>query len=282
MNENETLHFSEGAYPWRFLGLTLGTTWLLWIAVTLLGGGVPRWVTSVLHYAGGALPLIVAVALLYRKHDAAFRRDYWRRIVDFRRIGPAWYAIIFLFAPVKSLLAALVDVALGGQGIAPEEIAHFAEQPLVIVPTLIFWLIFGPIPEEPGWRGYALDGLEARRSALVSSLSVGLVWALWHLPLFFIAGTWQAESVGLGTQRFWFFMFSIVLESTLYTWIYNNTRRSTLSAILFHFVGNAFGQLFALSAGAEVYNFALTILSVVLVVALWGPRTLVRERGAAP
>jgi hypothetical protein len=109
---------------------------------------------------------------------------------------------------------------------------------------------------------------------------IGVVWSLWHVPLFFIGGTYQAEQVGLGTQRFWFFLLTIVVESVLITWIYNNTNRSTLSAILFHFVGNSFGELFALSAQAEVYNFALGILAAVAVIVVWGPRTLAR-RGEA-
>jgi membrane protease YdiL (CAAX protease family) len=66
----------------------------------------------------------------------------------------------------------------------------------------------------------------------------------------------------------------MVVEAVLYTWIYNNTRRSTLSAILFHFVGNAFGELFALSEQAEVYNFGIGIVAVFMVVAIWGPETL--------
>jgi uncharacterized protein len=108
---------------------------------------------------------------------------------------------------------------------------------------------------------------------------LGTAWALWHLPLFFIQGTWQAQQVVFGTQRFWIFMLSIVLEAVLYTWIYNNTNRSTLSAILFHFVGNAFGQLFALSPGAEVINFILTIIAVVLVIKVWGASSLKHSKG---
>lgn len=76
---------------------------------------------------------------------------------------------------------------------------------------------------------------------------------------------------------------AIVIESILYTWITNNTGRSILSAILFHFVGNAFGQLFALSYRAEVYGQLLSIPAVVLVVAVWGARTLTRgEKAVQP
>jgi membrane protease YdiL (CAAX protease family) len=93
-----------------------------------------------------------------------------------------------------------------GSGIQPEALADLARQPLLIVPMFLFWLIFGPVPEEPGWRGYALDGLQARRSALPADLILGVVWALWHLPLHSMRGTWQADAVGFATQQFWFHM----------------------------------------------------------------------------
>ena len=111
---------------------------------------------------------------------------------------------------------------------------------------------------------------------------VGTVWAVWHLPLFFIEGTWQAEAVGLGTQRFWLYILAIVVESILYTWIYNNTNGSTLAAILFHFVGNAFGELFALSERAEVYSFILAVVAVALVIMIWKPGTLTGSEKSRP
>lgn len=62
-----------------------------------------------------------------------------------------------------------------------------------------FW--FGPLPEELGWRGFALDRLQRRTTALRASLILGTLWALWHLPLFYMPGTYQA-GLGAGTARF--------------------------------------------------------------------------------
>jgi len=271
---NAKTRISTKAHPWVFIGLTLGLTWTFEILAAVSGEFIPAWGVTALHYLGGLMPLVVAAGLTHLRHDRPFRRDFWRRIIDFRRISFGWYAVIFLYAPVKSGLAALVDVLLGGRGIEPEALTRLAEQPLLIMPTLFFWLLFGPVPEEPGWRGYALDGLQVRWGALWASLILGVVWSVWHLPLFFIEGTWQAEAVGLGTQRFWLYVLAIVVESVLYTWIYNSTNGSTLAAILFHFVGNAFGELLALSVRAETYSFVLAVVAVTLVIVICGPRAL--------
>jgi uncharacterized protein len=268
---------SQPLRPWLFLGVTLGLTWL----VEFLGAAsvpiAPAWAVTTLHYLGGAMPLLVILFLLFTRHDRAYRRDFWVRLTDPWRISWRWWGVVLLFVPLKSGLAALIDLALGGWGMAPEEITRLLAQPLTILPTLFFWLIFGPLPEEPGWRGYALDGLQAKYGALVSSLIVGTVWTLWHLPLFFIPGTWQAEVVVLGSVQFWLYMLALPIESVIYTWIFNHTRRSILAAVIFHFMTNSFGQLFALSSRAEVFNFALLVLSVVLVVLICGPKRLRRE-----
>jgi membrane protease YdiL (CAAX protease family) len=165
----------------------------------------------------------------------------------------------------------------------PPHRPRLAAQPQLILPMIVWWFFFGPAVEEPGWRGYALDGLQARSGGLVATLVVGVAWAAWHLPLYFLAGTWQAETVGFATPMFWLVMGNILVGSLFYTWIYNNTARSTLAAILFHFSGNAFGELFALSPRAELYHFALGAGFAVLILLFWRGRTLTERRwgGAA-
>ena len=262
-SKTQTQNTAHQTHSWLFLALTLVITWLLAFSAAGLQPIMPGIWISVLRYLGGAMPLLVTLLLLLTAEDAPARRDFWQRLIDVRRIRPIWWLVILLFIPLKSGLAALIDVLLGGWGMAPEALTEFLIKPLTILPTLLFWLIFGPLPEEPGWRGYALDGLQVRRSAWFASLAVGLVWAAWHLPLFFIEGTWQAETIGLGTQRFYLYMLSILLQSFLYTWLFNNTNRSILAAILFHFSTNAFGELVELSPRAEIINFVLLVLVVV-------------------
>jgi membrane protease YdiL (CAAX protease family) len=145
-----------------------------------------------------------------------------------------------------------------------------------ILPFAIFTLFFGPLPEELGWRGYALDRLQEKYGALVSSLILGIVWTLWHMPLFFIKGSYQ-NSLGWGTVAFWWYMSDKTFESILMTWIYNHNQRSTLSAVLFHFMINFVGELFALTERADFYQIVVWAMAAILVVLIWGPKTLARE-----
>ncbi len=225
--------------------LTLGWSTVCWAAVSLCGRAEHP-PSSLLFLLGGASPLIVAVALTSLRETRTTQRDFWIRVVDVRRIGWRWLCVALLFPPALLSLAILLDTVLGGvlpldaeqpQGWA---LALDADQPksfAAIMGVVFFTFWFGPLPEEIGWRGFALDRLQSRMSALTSSLLLGTIWALWHLPLFYVPGTYQYD-VGLGTIRFWLFLVHFLPLSVLMTWIYNSTRRSTLSAVLVHFSGN--------------------------------------------
>ena len=113
----------------------------------------------------------------------------------------------------------------------------------------------GPLQEEFGWRGYALDRLQARYSALIASILLGIIWASWHLPLFFIAGSAQ-QGIELS-----FYHVSLIGIAIIMTWFHNNTKASILTALLAHALINSISELFVFEGGGggAGYNyFALT------------------------
>lgn len=251
-------------------------SWLFWIIGILLVEADSTTPVLVFHYIGGAIPPLMAILLIYVRHTPEEWREYWQRVIGFKRIGAKWYAVIFLTAPVFAGLGALLDVITGEKGALPEAAARFASHPLAILPFAIFMLLFGPLPEELAWRGYALGQLQNRWNALASSLFLGAVWTVWHIPLFFIPGSYQ-HGLGLGTLEYWLFMADKIPLSILMTWVYNNNRRSTLSAVLFHFSVNFVGELFELTTRAELFSIMFWILTAIAVTVFWGPQNLVRK-----
>lgn len=265
--------------PWVYLAFVFLFSWAFTIPAALSGANLRESPLLMIAYAFAGLgPAVAAITLVYLTQDREGRRDYWRRMIDFRRIPRQWYAAIILLVPAQTALAAWLDWLLGGTGLKLELAARFLEQPLLILPYALFYLLFGPLPEEIGWRGYALDRLQIKRSALAASLILGAAWASWHVPQFFVPGTYQ-YGLGFGTPSFWIFMTGgTTVSAIFYTWFYNNTGRSTLSAILFHFMQNFTGELFELSGRAEFYNFILTIAAAILIVLIWGPKTLTTQK----
>ncbi len=258
----------------RFFGLTYAWTWLFWIPAALSGRAINQPPVPILIGLGGIGPTVAALVLLYRKKDEQARRDYWRRLVDVGRIGPRWYAVILLTVPFLTALAAWLDLILGGEGGHLEP--RFQSNLLALLPSAAFTLFFGPLPEELGWRGYALDRLQGRFSALTASLVLGVVWAAWHIPLFFVASSYQ-QGLGWGTVDFWRYLSNMSFVSVLMTWVYNHTRRSILSAVLFHFMINFTGELFGLTQRAEFFQLGFWLAATVVVVWGWGPQRLARK-----
>jgi hypothetical protein len=138
-------------------------------------------------------------------------------------------------------------------------------------------LILGPLSEEIGWRGYALERLQTKWNALVSSLIVGLVWGLWHLPLFFMMGTSQRElAIPFGG-----FLAGLMALSILFTWLHNNTHGSIWTAIFFHWIYTYPAQVLASGVTrSALYNWLESLpycLLALLVVIIWKPLNLIRE-----
>ena len=267
--------------PWIYVIATFAWTWLFWGVGIIRGFDMESAEGGIIGLLGVTGPMIMGVVFTYLTRDRAGRRDYWKRIVDFKRIPAKWYLVLFLFVPILNVLAALIDLLAGGGGAAWGEAArNVLSDPLSIIPSILFASLI-PFIEELGWRGYALDRFQEKKSALISSLILGIAWSLWHLPLFFVPGSYQA-SLGVGTWAFWLFVVGIVPLNVLFTWIYNNTRRSILAVILFHSMVNFTGELIALTERADTISIALWFVAAIGVTLIWGARTLTRKNTESP
>jgi membrane protease YdiL (CAAX protease family) len=98
-------------------------------------------------------------------------------------------------------------------------------------------LLGGPLEEELGWRGFALPRLQARLPALDASILLGIVWGAWHIPLYFVPGTGQSETLAGGADPGFTiggFVFWTTGLSVLFTWLFNQSSGSLLVAMLLH------------------------------------------------
>jgi membrane protease YdiL (CAAX protease family) len=172
--------------PWPFFVFVLCWSWLFWMPAAVLGISIQTTLGAVLGVLGLLGPMLGGIGFTCFMQGKEGWRDYWQRIIDFKRISGRWYLVIFLFVPVLMASAVYLDILSGGSvALFEKALAPFLSAPLSLVPFALAIFFAGPFPEEFGWRGYALDRLQAKWNALTSSLILGAVWALWHLPLFF-------------------------------------------------------------------------------------------------
>lgn len=213
-------------------------------------------------------PVIAASMLVYRERKSAGVTALLRRAFDYQRIqAKSWYLPILLLMPAVMLVSYGLMRVLR----LPLPSPHI---PVLAAPVLFLAFFVFALGEEVGWTGYATDPLLARWNALQASLLLGAVWAVWHAvplvqvhrPLAWIA--WWS----LGT----------VASRVLIVWLYTNTGRSVFAAILFHTMSNVSTFLFP-NFGSH-YDPRITgpilALVAVVVIVVWGPRTLARSSSA--
>lgn len=170
---------------------------------------------------GAFFPLIAALLVTWETDTTC---EFLHRALR-AKVGLRWY-LFALFAPTALMLVAIgLHIILGG--VAPT-FPHLRQWPLVVVNFVAVLFIGGPLGEEFGWRGLAWPLLQEKLRFLGSSVALGVVWALWHLPLF-----WLDDAPQNQIPFVLFFLMAIPL-STLFAWLFNKTGGSVLLVMLFH------------------------------------------------
>ncbi|TFF97080.1 MAG: CPBP family intramembrane metalloprotease [Promethearchaeota archaeon] len=261
--------------PWQYFIFTYIWSWSFWIPAVLLRKNVFDFPNFLLLGLGGLGPFIVSISLTYFKEDREVWRDFWKRVIDVRRIGFVWLAVAIFMAPLVCSLGIITGILFNGVFPSFETAVEYLSNPIGFIFYLFFVFIYGPLPEEFGWRGYALDRLQKKWNALYSSLILALLWALWHWPMFFMVGTYQSGEQSIGSLRFWIdYCLGITVNTILMTWVYNNTKRSILSAVLYHFMMNFTGEFLNLISLYHYYKVMWTTIIAVLVIILYKPQSL--------
>lgn len=245
--------------PLLYIPLVLVLTWTPWWLAVSTGRGMENLAVKVLLLAGLLAPAVVALAFILLSEEAEYHWDYWRRVIDPTLISRGSYRLIFLL-PVMITVIAMLGSFIFGESLSQFKIVPQVRAHLPSILVFIFYTFFiGPFPEELGWRGYWLDKLKDRMSGLRASLLIGLVWAVWHIPLFLVKG-YPLQAKTQDPLFLAFYFIDLFPKSVIFTYLFLKNRRSTLAAILFHFMINFTGQLFELRPLTEGLVAALYLL----------------------
>ena len=242
----------------KFFSLTFAITWICFITTGMLPpGSALRWPLLIL---GAFAPSTVAVYLTSRADGKAGARALLARLGDWRH-GIQWYVFALCFmAAIKFSVALIYRVSTGGWP------AFGPGYEISIVLTAIVAAIFGgPLGEEIGWRGYALPRLASQFGRARSSVILGVIWALWHLPVFFIAGMDQSG------QALPVYILQVIALSVAMAWLYWHTNGSLLLAVLMHTAINQTKDLVpsTIAGASNPLRFNATPVAWLTVVLLW-------------
>jgi membrane protease YdiL (CAAX protease family) len=199
-----------------FFALAVAISWSIWIPLFV---AVPS-ATSVVMIPGAFGPALGAVLVLWVQGESV--RDWLADGFDWH-VATRWYGVA-VGLPVALALVLGAGLAFSTGHVSTSRLPQAAAMyPVMVLVTSV--LAGGQ--EEFGWRGFALPALQDRYDALTTSVIIGIVWAVWHLPAF-------AFGIPGYTSSFPLYTLLVVGLSIILTWLYNSTNGSILLAMLFH------------------------------------------------
>ena len=236
-----------------FFALTFAITWASWYAARSFPG-----LQLPLLYLGIFAPAYVALGLTAGREGRAGVLALLRRLIEWR-VGARWYLFAFGYmAAIKLTVAVIHRVAVGAW-------PRFGDEPwfLGIAATMFFFV--GQTGEEIGWRGYALPRLASRFGFAGASVILGVIWACWHLPLFFFP-------VGdLNGQSFPLYVIQVTAISVAIAWLYVNAKGSLLLTMLMHSAINNTKDIVpsAVPGATNPWALSTSLVAWLTVVLLW-------------
>ena len=205
-----------------FILLTFAVTWIVWLTPSAVGArGAVFALGGPVFLLGVFAPGLVAIALTAREEGRAGVARLLGRI-GIWQVDARFYLFALVYLAATKLAAALLHRAITGGWPA----FGVVSVPLILGGILIStWVQAG---EEIGWRGYALPRLAAHLGLGGASVCLGVIWALWHLPLFYLPGT------GSDGQSFPIYLLHVIPLSVAMAWLYWKTGGSLLLVMLMH------------------------------------------------
>ena len=260
----------------KFFSLTYIVSWILWIAAAaLLRVATPQpsgflAIGAFLYLLGVFAPSLVALALTARADGRAGTLLLLRQTVKWS-VGARWYLFaVGYMAAIKLASALLLRIATGAW-------PAFGQEPVYIMAIAIPFSTPVQAGEEIGWRGYALPRLSARLGLSSASIALGVIWACWHLPFFFISGTDKSG------QSFPVYLLSVTALSVAMAWLYWRTNQSLLLTMLMHAAVNNTKDIVpsAVSDATNAFSLSSSLVAWLSVAILWicAVYFLIRMRG---
>jgi membrane protease YdiL (CAAX protease family) len=237
-----------------FVGTSFGVSWAAWGSLVPLARA--RTVTHgqppfmFLYMLGGLGPTIAAYTAVLATSAQGSVAEFHGRLLRWRLTG--WWYLAALGIPVALAMGPISLEAQLDQGLR----GMLSVQPWYRFLPLFALMIAGGGLEELGWRGIAQPELERGIGRARAALLIGLVWIVWHVPLFFIPGVSQSR------MCFPVFAVNIIGAAQILAWLYSRTS-SILLCIFFHAASNAIVALgFALprtATGLALVNASVTV-----------------------
>ena len=247
--------------PVRFYLITFTCTWLWWLFAILFNEGIGLYIGM---FLGMASPAVVAVVTVFTSKSKALINDFKEKLIGFYRIKLKYIIIAVL------IFAMIVAASIGTSVLFGSSIKQFSfteDFSFSIGGTsALLTILLASCIEEFGWRGYGEDAVGAYNSWFKESIIFGCIWSLWHVPLFWIPGTYQYGLKEMGIIYMLNFLFSVIPLDFLQTWVYVKNNRSMLATIIFHLFINIMQEKINMTPETKCIQTIFVIIAAIIIV----------------
>ncbi|WP_067867729.1 CPBP family intramembrane glutamic endopeptidase [Nocardia vermiculata] len=216
-----------------YLTIAFATSWGAWLVAIGLGG-TPMSAPTVVPYLLGAFGPLIA-ALVVRTLRVRRGEPIPDRVVRTDRRTLLWAPLLLVLSAATVLGAGVLARAAGQPLPGLDDVTATMSESGGTAAFLVSMVISGPLSEEPGWRGTAYPRLRAALGRYQVCVLLGVIWAIWHVPLFFVHGTPQNE-LGIATPSGILFLVNAVPMAMLTGYAYE--KAGVIAAMAVHFATN--------------------------------------------
>lgn len=256
--------------PFTFFISTLFLTWILGFIVAFLSNN-SHLITykNILIYSFVFPPTLVALLMIFGSQNDALINNFKNRLINLKLIQWPYLLVILLIMPLTVVTATFISL-LFGHGLQQFALMQNLTDVGSFIPTLFFMVILAPMFEEIGWRGYGVDSLaKPGRSLLISTLIFGVLWNLFHIPLFFIKGYYHYEILHTHLIYAFNFILSVFVLAFLANWIYYKNGRSIPANFLLHAMANLSFSIIQIDQFTKcIITILLLVISIIVFIKL--------------
>lgn len=248
--------------PKKFYIITFATTWFFWLFAILFNDGLTNTLGMVL---GGLCPATVAIVTVFTSKSDKLKKDFKRKIFNFWKLKPLYIiAAILIFSAIVA--SSILLSTLFGESLNQFSLTKDFSFTGVGVMSAFATILLAAILEEVGWRGYGEDAIAEYHSWFKESIIFGFVWAAWHLPLFWIPGTYHYEIREMNVLYMINFLVSVAPMGFITTWVYVKNGRSMLSSIIFHLFINFMQEKIAMTQTTKCVETIAVVVAATIIV----------------
>ncbi len=248
--------------PIRFYISVFIFTWLFWVTAIFTEQKL------LLMFIGLCMPAIIGVLTIYTSKSVELKKDFKRKLTRFYDLNIMNIVISILTFALVVVLSIVMSLGFG-ESLNQLSFSNFSFS--IDNSSALLTILLASVIEEFGWRSYGEDSIAFYNSWFKESVIFGIIWSLWHLPLFFIEGSYHYQLISTGIASGFGYIFainfliSVIPLGFLTTWVYVKNNRSMLACITFHMFVNLMQEKIAMTDITKCVE-TLVLIAVAIVV----------------